>query len=450
MPFGHLPPLLVGGLLCSVVSFSSLENTHKENSYYTKIRRGSVGAGGGTVECTSASWALRQLMMALQWPMSTALRDAEPQTAAASPHRAGIEATRYGHGASVGGFPGTHGIKKQYATLETSVDRSSFSGSFVVNQCVSVFGNGPGESRGRDEWGSCNEASSLYSSLLASPNTSCSIVQLVFVSVVRCLRACAVSHAMSLPTHKKRRGAARRKHEMEAGGGRQKRVHRNCADAISTCGGLVGGNCSVEHANHSTNNGKWNRVLLFAKLSRATIAHARYLSWSTRKEVKHTSIESSLQPASLLGLLLLDSEIERFALVPLPNNHPLFCEALTKADDALDESDLGHWKAEPLFVEDDDTFAPHSDWYLHFTQSLAIVLHSVQLHDNNQRDGKHHNELKTNGKAVIAALRGEIIDLLSGWEQVGLSGLIIMHITTPGSTVCIKIPFSGSHVQFTA
>ncbi|KAJ7697048.1 hypothetical protein B0H17DRAFT_1130686 [Mycena rosella] len=70
-----------------------------------------------------------------------------------------------------------------------------------------------------------------------------------------------VSHAMSLPTRKKQRGVARRKREMEAGGKRHK-VHRNCTDAISTCGDLVGGNCGVEHANQSTNNGKWNRVFL--------------------------------------------------------------------------------------------------------------------------------------------------------------------------------------------
>ncbi|KAJ7702826.1 hypothetical protein B0H17DRAFT_1127760 [Mycena rosella] len=67
-----------------------------------------TGARGSTVESVPAPWALRQLMMALQWLMSIALCDAEPQTAAASPCRAGIKATHYGHEASIGGFPGTH------------------------------------------------------------------------------------------------------------------------------------------------------------------------------------------------------------------------------------------------------------------------------------------------------------------------------------------------------
>ncbi|KAJ7688610.1 hypothetical protein B0H17DRAFT_1135576 [Mycena rosella] len=116
-----------------------------------------------------------------------------------------------------------------------------------------------------------------------------------------------------------------------------------------------------------------------------------------------------------------DSEIEHFSLIPLPNNHPLFCEALRKAD-ALDESDLGRWKAEPLFVDDDDTSNPHSDQYLHFTQSLASVLHGVWLHDQNQRDAKHRNEFKTNGKAAMAVLRPEVVDFLSGWERHGVRG----------------------------
>ncbi|KAJ7660630.1 hypothetical protein B0H17DRAFT_1144882 [Mycena rosella] len=345
--------------------------------------------------------------MALQWPMSTALHDAEPQTAVASPRRASIEATHYGHRASVGGFPRTHGLVPPHrcgagglhfevlqwllvvaskAWVLAAHREQHIIGVFTLNSmgmgCTSFFrridaaweasilrhfstleavvaeDNVVGmqwaqrwEEQARSSHYHCQPA-------CCKPGLCCGnavrVIQgnqgggmsrdlvlqrgeLVVVGIKKHIMQ-HLSHAMSLPTHKKQRGAARYKREMEAGGERQKRVHRNCADAISTCGSLVGENCGVEHA-----------------------------------QITASGIE-----------FFYYSKIECFALVPLPKNHPLFCEALTKADDALDESDLGRWKAEPLFFEDDNTSAPHSDWYLHFTQSLVSVLHSVRLHDNNQ------------------------------------------------------------------
>lgn len=111
-------------------------------------------------------------------------------------------------------------------------------------------------------------------------------------------------------------------------------------------------------------------------------------------------------------------EIQQLANAPLPETRPFFREALRKAD-ALDESDLGRWKTEPPFVKDDDTSNPYSDQYLHFTQSLASVLHSVRLRKQNQRDAKHRTEFETNGKeAAVVALRAEVTDLPSGWERV--------------------------------
>ncbi|KAJ7684054.1 hypothetical protein B0H17DRAFT_1137444 [Mycena rosella] len=181
-----------------------------------------------------------------------------------------------------------------------------------------------------------------------------------------------------------------------------------------------------------------------AKLARATLDHARYLSRSTQKEANHPSIESSLQPAKLLGLPPLDSEIEHLASVPLPDNHPLFREALRKAN-ALDESDLGRWKVEPLFFEDDDTSNPYSDQYPHFTQSLASVLHGVRLREQNEWDVECHTYFKMSGKeTAVRVLRAKVADLLAGWERV-----IIMPTITPGSAACISISFSGRHVQFT-
>ncbi|KAJ7652997.1 hypothetical protein B0H17DRAFT_1147188 [Mycena rosella] len=155
-----------------------------------------------------------------------------------------------------------------------------------------------------------------------------------------------------------------------------------------------------------------------AKLTRATLDHARYLSRRTRKEANHPSIESSLQPAKLLALLPLDSEIEHLASVPLPDSHPLFREALRKAD-ALDESDLGRWKVEPPFFEDDDASDPYSHQYLHFTQSLASVLHGVRLRKQNERDVERRTYFKMSGKeAAVRVLRAEVADLLTGWERV--------------------------------
>ncbi|KAJ6533960.1 hypothetical protein DFH09DRAFT_1092126 [Mycena vulgaris] len=154
------------------------------------------------------------------------------------------------------------------------------------------------------------------------------------------------------------------------------------------------------------------------KTTRAAADHARYLSQSTRRELKHPS--SSLFPLALSVLCLppLDLEINWLYHTSLPESHPLFREALAKPD-ALDESDLHRWKAEPPFEEDNDASDPDSDAYHRFTQSLVDVLHGVRLREQNELDVQRRADFNVNGMtAGVTALREELETLLLSWERV--------------------------------
>lgn len=163
--------------------------------------------------------------------------------------------------------------------------------------------------------------------------------------------------------------------------------------------------------------------LFSAKLLRASADHARYLSDNTRKLLKHYQKGSGLSLVSNIGLPPLPIEIEQMCSIPLPEDHPLFREALTKPD-ALNLSDLPRWKAEPPFVEDDNMSDLHSAGYHRYTVALASVLHGYKLREQNQRDVQRRAEFDRVGKLTgMAALRAEVVELLSAWERVKVLGV---------------------------
>ncbi|KAK7043473.1 hypothetical protein R3P38DRAFT_3177893 [Favolaschia claudopus] len=103
---------------------------------------------------------------------------------------------------------------------------------------------------------------------------------------------------------------------------------------------------------------------------------------------------------------------------PLPTDSRLFADAL-RSPDVLDESDLGRWKKEPPFVEDEDTTDPYSDVYLRFTKSLVDVLHGVRLREQRERDAELRAELMRRGRdSVLQQLRGEVLGMFERWERV--------------------------------
>ncbi|KAJ7815685.1 hypothetical protein B0H14DRAFT_3476053 [Mycena olivaceomarginata] len=102
----------------------------------------------------------------------------------------------------------------------------------------------------------------------------------------------------------------------------------------------------------------------------------------------------------------------------LPSNKPLFKEVL-RSPDAVDESDLAQWKAEPPFVEDEDTMDPYSTAYLSFTKSLAAVLHGVRLREQNAGDVQLCEAVYTKGRGdVMHQLRQTVTTLWSRWARV--------------------------------
>ncbi|KAK6996413.1 hypothetical protein R3P38DRAFT_2799726 [Favolaschia claudopus] len=103
---------------------------------------------------------------------------------------------------------------------------------------------------------------------------------------------------------------------------------------------------------------------------------------------------------------------------PLPLDSPLFAQALRSAD-ALDESDLGRWKAEPPFEEDEDPMDPYSEGYHRFTNSLSAVLHGVRLREQRLRDTNLQEEVDRKGlQAVLSSIQVEVRELLLCWGRV--------------------------------
>lgn len=101
----------------------------------------------------------------------------------------------------------------------------------------------------------------------------------------------------------------------------------------------------------------------------------------------------------------------------LPEKEYLFREALRSAD-AVDESDLARWKQEPPFQDDGDTMDPHSPRYMAFTKSLAEVLHSVRLREQNQRDVQLREKFRGQRRDLLHALSEELVEAWACWERV--------------------------------
>ncbi|KAJ7239576.1 hypothetical protein B0H12DRAFT_1228040 [Mycena haematopus] len=137
-----------------------------------------------------------------------------------------------------------------------------------------------------------------------------------------------------------------------------------------------------------------------------------------RKQAKYVPESTPECPTSIPGLPALNTEIEKWYNTPLPENEPLFKEALRSAD-ALDESDLMRWKTEPPFVEDDDTTDPYSAGYLKYTHSLTHVLHGVRLREQNAEDLRWRAKFAEDGwVAALHDLKEEVQLLLERWERM--------------------------------
>ncbi|KAK7027619.1 hypothetical protein R3P38DRAFT_2526712, partial [Favolaschia claudopus] len=138
-----------------------------------------------------------------------------------------------------------------------------------------------------------------------------------------------------------------------------------------------------------------------------------------RKGPESSLVNSSLNETSQMPLLPLPTdEMIKLYNEPLPTDSRLFADAL-RSPDVLDESDLGRWKKEPPFEEDEDTTDPYSDGYLRFTKSLVDVLHGVRLREQREHDAELREEMLGRGRdGVLQRLRKRIFKLLEMWERV--------------------------------
>ncbi|KAJ7828173.1 hypothetical protein B0H13DRAFT_2373348 [Mycena leptocephala] len=128
----------------------------------------------------------------------------------------------------------------------------------------------------------------------------------------------------------------------------------------------------------------------------------------------------SARPGTIPDLPALSAPTARMLELynqPLPHSAQLFKAAL-RSPDALDESDLGRWKEEPPFVEDDDTTDPYSPAYLAFTKSLAEVMHGARLREQNRQDIELRETVRTKGRGfVMRTLQPEIREMWMRWER---------------------------------
>ncbi|KAJ7745192.1 hypothetical protein DFH07DRAFT_776804 [Mycena maculata] len=132
-----------------------------------------------------------------------------------------------------------------------------------------------------------------------------------------------------------------------------------------------------------------------------------------RKALQELPSPPSSLPPHIPCLPPLSAAIDEHAQLPLPDNEPLFREALFRPG-ALDLSDIGRWKREPPFEEDDDAMDPNSAAYLSFTRSLAFVLHGMRLREQNERNVQRRMEFE---EGNWDGLRDEVGALLEGWER---------------------------------
>ncbi|KAK6987580.1 hypothetical protein R3P38DRAFT_2805772 [Favolaschia claudopus] len=149
-----------------------------------------------------------------------------------------------------------------------------------------------------------------------------------------------------------------------------------------------------------------------------TVRSAYQQSSHRRKQRARRATTPPPDTPDTLPLPPLSPSILESSRRPLPTDARLFAEAL-RSEDALDESDLGRWKREPPFEEDDDPTDPHSDSYLRFTKSLEEVLHGVRLRDQNQRDATLREGFMREGQdRMVVKLRDEVLGMLESWERV--------------------------------
>ncbi|KAJ7830456.1 hypothetical protein B0H14DRAFT_3715560 [Mycena olivaceomarginata] len=160
--------------------------------------------------------------------------------------------------------------------------------------------------------------------------------------------------------------------------------------------------------------------------------YARYLTTDTKASARHQSdLLYSQSPQRLKqlrkvaqtpptnslnhipGFPLLSLDLVALNKLPLPESNPLFQAALTAAS-WIDVSDLGRWKKQPPFEQDNDTTDPCSTSYLRYSANIAVVLHGDRMREQNERDVQRRAEFHGAGcKKALERLREEVVGLLS-------------------------------------
>ncbi|KAJ7716596.1 hypothetical protein DFH07DRAFT_785386 [Mycena maculata] len=128
-------------------------------------------------------------------------------------------------------------------------------------------------------------------------------------------------------------------------------------------------------------------------------------------------------PPHLPHLTPLGAATDERSQLPLPTDQPLFRDALLRPD-GLDLSDIGRWKKEPPFEDDNDPAEPQSDAYRSYTRSLGFV----RLREQHERDVQRRRKFKEGDlEEAMNGLRDEVRAMLEGWE-LALKG--VYYVTT--------------------
>ncbi|KAJ7738455.1 hypothetical protein DFH07DRAFT_778984 [Mycena maculata] len=122
-------------------------------------------------------------------------------------------------------------------------------------------------------------------------------------------------------------------------------------------------------------------------------------------------------PLQIPHLPPLGAAIDEHSQLPLPTDQPFFRDALLRSD-RLDLSDIGRWKKEPPFEDDNDPAEPQSDAYRSYTRSLGFVLHGTRLREQHERDVQRWRKFKEGDlEEAMSGLRDEVRAMLEGWER---------------------------------
>ncbi|KAJ7769732.1 hypothetical protein B0H14DRAFT_2632698 [Mycena olivaceomarginata] len=123
--------------------------------------------------------------------------------------------------------------------------------------------------------------------------------------------------------------------------------------------------------------------LLYSQSPHGKLVRATSRRLKQRRKVAQTPLKTSLN--HIPGLPPLSSELVALNELPLPESNPLFQAALTAAS-WIDVSDIGRWKKQPPFEEDDDRTDPYSAPYFRYSENIAVVLHGDRMRAQNERD----------------------------------------------------------------